>query len=139
MVCYYSDIEIKTKGEVDIVDITDEIQRTIEKSKIRNGIVCVFVNGSTGAVTTIEYEPGLKKDFPRIMEKLVPKEDHYAHHETWHDDNGHSHIRASLIGSSICIPVKDGNLIHGTWQQVVFIELDTRPRQRKIAIQIVGD
>jgi len=136
---YYNEIQVKTKGEVDILDITNNIQRIISESTFQSGIVCVFVIGSTGAVTTIEYEPGLIKDLPRALEKIAPKKDHYDHHETWHDDNGHSHVRASLMRPSITLPFKDGKLIHGTWQQIVFVELDTRPRNRIISVQVVGE
>jgi secondary thiamine-phosphate synthase enzyme len=136
---YYDEINIETKGEVDIVDITDDIQNLVKKSKIKNGIVCVFVPGSTGSITTIEYESGLMKDLPRALQKIAPKGEHYYHHETWHDDNGHSHVRASLMGPSITIPIKNGNLVHGTWQQIVFVELDTSPRNRDISVQIVGE
>lgn len=139
MTVFYDEINIKTKGEVDIVDITDEIQSKVEKSGLKQGIVCVFVKGSTGAVTSTEYEPGLKKDIPRILERIAPKEEYYSHHETWHDDNGHSHVRASLIGPSLTIPFIDGKIIHGTWQQFVFVELDTTPRDRNIIVQIVGE
>jgi len=139
MSVFYEEINLKTKGEVDILDITSEIQNVIDKSKINNGLVCVFVPGSTGTITTIEYEPGLKKDFPRALQKIAPKGEYYNHHETWHDDNGHSHVRASLMGPSVTIPVKDGNLLHGTWQQIVFVELDTSPRNRKIIVQIIGE
>jgi len=139
MSVYYGEIGIQTRGEVDIVDITEDVQTVITKSKIKDGIVCVFVKGSTGTVTTIEYEPGLMKDLPRALEKIAPKGIHYDHHETWHDDNGHSHVRASLMGPSTTLPIKHGKLVHGTWQQVVFVELDTRPRQRNVIVQIVGE
>jgi len=135
----HSEILLSTRGEVDIIDITEEIQEKITKSKIKNGIVCIFVPGSTGGITTIEYEPGLKKDIPIALEKIAPKKQYYHHHETWHDDNGHSHVRASLIGPSITIPLIDGKAIHGTWQQIVFIEFDTRARQRNIHVQIMGE
>jgi len=139
MSIYYDEINVSTNGEVDIIDITDDVQKIVNKSKIKSGIVCAFVKGSTGAITTIEYEPGLMKDLPRALQKIAPKGEHYDHHETWHDDNGHSHVRASLIGPSITIPIKDGKLIHGTWQQIVFVELDTRPRGRSVIVQIVGE
>ena len=139
MSVFYDEIKIKTKGEVDILDITSDIQKVIDKAKINNGLVCIFVPGSTGTITTIEYEPGLKKDFPRALQKIAPKGEYYNHHETWHDDNGHSHVRASLMGPSVTIPVKDGNLLHGTWQQIVFVELDTSPRNRKIIVQLIGE
>lgn len=139
MSIYYDELNVETSGEVDIVNITDDVQRIVSKSKIKDGIACIFVPGSTGSVTTIEYEPGLKKDLARVLQKIAPNGEHYDHHETWHDDNGHSHVRASLIGPSITIPLKNGKLLHGTWQQIVFVELDTQPRDRKIIVQIVGE
>jgi len=139
MSVYYGEVNIETNGDVDIVDITSDVQDVISKSKIKDGIVCVFVPGSTGSITSIEYEPGLMKDFPRVLEKIAPKDIHYDHHETWHDDNGHSHVRASLMGPSTAFPIKNGKLIHGTWQQIVFVELDTGPRHRNIIVQIVGE
>jgi secondary thiamine-phosphate synthase enzyme len=136
---YYSEINVRTNGEVDIIDITSQIQDIVKKSKIKNGIACIFVPGSTGSITTIEYEPGLKKDFPRALQKIAPKGEHYDHHETWHDDNGHSHVRASLMGPSMNVPILDNKIIHGTWQQIVFVELDTSPRNRNLIVQIVGE
>jgi secondary thiamine-phosphate synthase enzyme len=136
----YSDvININTKGESDIIDITKSIQKSVKNSNIREGIICIFVPGSTGTITTIEYEPGLKKDFPDALNRIAPKNIEYKHHETWHDDNGRSHVKASLMGPSLNLPITEGRVIHGTWQQLVFIELDTRPRDRKIIIKIVGD
>ena len=136
---YCGEVNVETNGDVDIVDITSDVQDVISKSKIKDGIVCVFVPGSTGSITSIEYEPGLMKDFPRALEKIAPKGIHYDHHETWHDDNGHSHVRASLMGPSTTFPIRNGKLIHGTWQQLVFVELDTGPRHRNIIVQIVGE
>jgi len=139
MSVFSDEINIQTKGEVDIVDITSDVTEVVNKSKIKDGIACVFVSGSTGALTTIEYEPGLIQDLPRALERIVPKNINYKHHETWHDDNGHSHVRASLVGPSLTIPINNGKLIYGTWQQLVFIELDTRSRNRIIFVQIVGE
>jgi len=139
MSVYYEEVNVETNGEVDIIDITSDIQNIVNKSKIKDGITCVFVPGSTGAITTIEYEPGLMKDLPRALQKIAPKGEHYDHHETWHDDNGHSHVRSSLMGPSVTIPIKNGRLLHGTWQQIVFVEFDTRPRNRNIIVQIVGE
>ena len=136
---YSDEINIKTDGEVGILDITGEIQNIVDKSKLNDGIACIFVPGSTGAITTIEYEPGLMKDLPRALETIAPKGIYYNHHETWHDDNGHSHVRASLMGPSITVPFQNKKLVHGTWQQIVFVELDTRPRNREIIVQIVGE
>ena len=132
-------IKLDTKGETDIIDITSKVRTLLSETKLKNGVVTIFVPGSTGTLTTIEYEPGLMKDLPRALQKIVPKGEHYDHHETWHDDNGHSHVRASLMGPSITIPIKNGNLLHGTWQQIVFVEFDTRPRNRNIIVQIVGE
>ena len=139
MAVFSDEISLSTKGEVDIIDITGQIQESINKSNLKDGIICAYVPGSTASITTIEFEPGLLKDFPRALEKIAPKKDYYNHHETWHDDNGHSHVRASLMGPSVSLPFKNCKLIHGTWQQIVFIEMDTNPRQRKIIIQIVGE
>ncbi|MGB9727110.1 MAG: secondary thiamine-phosphate synthase enzyme YjbQ [Nitrososphaeria archaeon] len=132
-------LELDSKGENHIIDLTPHIIRELEKTKVTKGIVTVFVPGSTGAVTTLEYEPGLIKDLPSILERIVPKNIYYAHEETWHDGNGHSHVRASLIGPSLTIPFVDRKLLLGTWQQVVFLELDIRPRRRKIVLQIIGE
>jgi len=139
MSVYTAEINIKTDGEVDIVDITKDIQTQVNKSNIKNGIVCVFVPGSTGTITTIEYEPGLMKDLPKALQRIAPKGEYYNHHETWHDDNGHSHVRASIMGPGISIPIINGRIIHGTWQQIVFVELDTSPRNRNLIVQIVGE
>jgi secondary thiamine-phosphate synthase enzyme len=132
-------IEIKSKGENDMVDITDQALKAIFESKLENGIVTIFVSGSTAAVTTMEYEPGLRTDFPIMLNRIIPKDIEYKHDETWQDGNGHSHVRASLIGPSLTVPFKDRNLILGTWQQIVFCELDTRSRERRITLQIIGE
>lgn len=139
MTVFHEEIVIKTHGEGDILDITEKVQQVIHQSKIQNGIACLFIPGSTGAITTLEYEPGLLQDLPRALERVAPKGIPYNHHETWHDDNGHSHVRASLLGPSLTVPIQDGTLIHGTWQQIVFLELDTQPRKRTIIVQIVGE
>lgn len=132
-------IEIKTSGRNDVVDITVEIQKRIRASRIVNGSVLLFVPGSTGALTTIEYEPGLIQDLPELMEKLVPEKEAYSHDETWHDGNGHSHLRATLIGPSLTIPIADRKPLLGTWQQVVLLEFDNRPRERRIVVQVTGE
>jgi len=139
MSVHCDEINIETNGEADIVDITSKVQKVITISKIKNGIACIFVPGSTGTITTIEYEPGLMKDLPRALEKIAPRDIYYDHHETWHDDNGRSHVKASIMGPSSTFPIKNGKLIHGTWQQLVFIELDTTPRNRNIIVHIVGE
>lgn len=132
-------IQLRSKGEMDIIDITDQASRAIEESKIGNGLITVFVSGSTAAVTTIEYEPGLKYDFPEMLSRVAPKDIEYKHDNTWHDGNGHSHVRASLIGPSLTIPIVEGNMSLGTWQQIVLLEMDTRPRNRNIILQLIGE
>ncbi len=132
-------IKIKTKGENDILDLTGKIDAKIKESKISDGIVTVFVVGSTGALTTIEYEPGLLKDFPDMLARIAPNDIDYEHEKRWHDGNGRSHVKASLIGPSLTVPISNGDLILGTWQQIVFVELDTRQREREIILQIIGE
>ncbi|MGD1835907.1 MAG: secondary thiamine-phosphate synthase enzyme YjbQ [Nitrososphaeraceae archaeon] len=132
-------IELNSNGENDIINITSDVKNIVYNSKLKNGIVVLFVEGSTASITTIEYEPGLIKDFPRMLERIVPKEIDYEHNNTWHDGNGHSHTRASLIGPSLTIPVINSELSLGIWQQIVFLEMDIRARKRKIVIQLMGE
>jgi secondary thiamine-phosphate synthase enzyme len=132
-------IRIQTKKENDVVDLTDSVREILEKSKLMIGFATVFLTGSTGAITTIEYEPGLIQDFSTMLQRVIPKDIEYEHEKMWHDGNGHSHIRASLIGPSLTIPVMNGELALGTWQQVVFVEMDTRPRERNIIVQLLGE
>ncbi|HYA84728.1 MAG TPA: secondary thiamine-phosphate synthase enzyme YjbQ [Candidatus Bathyarchaeia archaeon] len=132
-------IQIRSRGENDMIDITRSISKAVEDSKIKYGIVTVFVAGSTAAVTTIEYEPGLRIDFPNMLSRIAPKNLEYEHDKTWHDGNGHSHVRASLVGASLTIPFKDSRLLLGTWQQIVIVEMDIRQRERNIILQIMGE
>jgi len=132
-------ISLKTKGEIDMVDITADVVGVVENRQIKNGTATVFVPGSTASVTTIEYEPGLLTDFPALLEKIAPRNAPYEHEKRWHDGNGHSHVRASLIGPSLTVPIKDGKLTLGTWQQLVLVELDTRSRSRELIVQIIGE
>jgi secondary thiamine-phosphate synthase enzyme len=132
-------ISIKTKGEVDIIDLTDKVEEAIENSGLKKGIVTIFMPGSTGALTTIEYEPGLLEDLPAAFERLAPRNISYEHEKRWHDGNGHSHVRASLLGPSLTVPFNDAKLILGTWQQIVFIEFDVRSRARNLVVQIIGE
>lgn len=134
-----SKIQITSKKENEIIDITYQVSKIVEESKIESGAVIVFVVGSTAAITTIEYEQGLQKDFPEMLSRLAPKDVEYAHDNAWHDGNGHSHVRASLIGPSLAIPIIEGRLTLGTWQQIVLVEMDTRPRERKIILQVIGE
>jgi len=132
-------IKISSKSENDIIDITKKVADAISESGISNGIITVFVSGSTGAITTIEYEPGLVKDFPDLLSRIAPDDINYEHEEMWHDGNGRSHVKASLVGPSLTIPFQDGELLLGTWQQIIFLELDTRARTRTLVLQIIGE
>ena len=132
-------IQVKSRGENDMIDMTKQTSRLLEESKLDEGMVTVFVSGSTAAVSTIEYEPGLINDFPDMLSRVVPNDIEYKHDETWQDGNGHSHVRASLIGPSLTIPFKDGELMLGKWQQIVLFEMDTRQRTREIIVQIIGE
>ncbi len=133
-------IERRTDGDDHIVDITDELQALVHESGIGVGQLTAMVVGSTAALTTIEFEPGLvHHDIAAALERLAPRAGTYEHEKMWHDDNGHSHVRASLIGPSLALPVVGGALPLGTWQQVVLIDLDTRPRERRVIVNIVGD
>jgi len=131
-------IACSTRGQDDIVDLTGKIAACVAASGLREGQVTVCVTGSTAAVTTIEYEPGLVKDMAEAYDKLAPAGDDYAHHATWGCDNGSSHVRAALQGPSLVVPFVDGRLVLGTWQQVVLAEFDTRPRDRKVVLQLIG-
>ena len=133
-------IKVKTGGNCDIVDITEQVSNTIADSGVSNGTVTVFNVGSTAGITTTEYEPGLvNHDIAAAFEKIAPRAGRYEHKETWHDDNGHSHVRAALLGPSLSVPVVDGRLALGTWQQIVLVDFDTRPRTRTVVCQIVGE
>jgi secondary thiamine-phosphate synthase enzyme len=131
-------LHLDVKADVDIKDITSQVQDAVRDSGVKNGIVTIFVPGSTGTVSTMEYEPGLLKDIPRALEVIAPSNIDYEHHKTWHDDNGKSHVRATIMGPSIVVPIVDGRAVHGTWQQIVFINLDTRARRREVILQIMG-
>lgn len=139
MVTFTETVTVRSKRELDMINITPELEKLVSKSQLKVGICHVFVAGATGALIAIEYEPGLKKDFPDMLERITPPELYYAHHETWHDDNGRGHVRASLIGPDITLPIRDGRLIHGTWQQISFIELDTHGRNRELIVTLIGD
>lgn len=135
---FTSYLVLKTKGNADIIDITDKVQKQIEDSNLKEGHVTLFVPGSTGGLTTMEFEPNLAKDLKEVFERIAPENMEYAHHRTWGDYNGHSHIRASLLGPSLTIPFKEKKLTLGTWQQIVFIDFDTSSRTRKLSLQIIG-
>jgi secondary thiamine-phosphate synthase enzyme len=132
-------IEVRTRGEGEVIDITREVGRAVARSGVTNGIATVFVVGSTAGVTTVEFEPGLVTDLGTLFERIAPRNMGYAHNARWGDGNGHSHVRASLLGPSITLPFSQGRLLLGQWQQVVLIDFDNRPRQRELVVQVVGD
>lgn len=129
----------KTQGYCDIIDITAKVQGQIQKEKIHRGLATLFVSGSTAALTTIEYEPGLVEDLKELLERFIPSNKKYHHDDRWGDDNGFSHLRAALLGPSLQIPIESGRLLLGTWQQIVLLDFDNRPRTREIMIQIMGE
>ena len=133
------EIKLETNGDGDMKDITDSIAGAVKESGISSGIVTAFVPGSTAGLTTIEYEPGLLKDLPKLMEKLIPSNITYHHDETWHDGNGFSHLRSAIIGTGVTVPFVNGQLTLGTWQQVTFCEFDNRARSRTVVCQLMGD
>lgn len=135
---YRKHLKLQTAGHGDMHDLSDQVLRIVEHSGVKNGLVNVFVVGSTGAVGTIEYEPGLQADLPRTLDRLVPPSREYDHEQAWHDGNAHSHLQATLLGPSLTIPIEGGGLVLGTWQQVVFMECDTRPRERTLVVTVLG-
>jgi secondary thiamine-phosphate synthase enzyme len=132
-------ISIHTKGHGDMHDITDEVTDIVNASGIKMGVVNVFNVGSTAAVGTIEFEPGLQRDLPNILDHLIPPSRSYGHEQAWHDGNGHSHLQATLLGPSLTIPIAEGRLILGTWQQIFHLECDVRGRQRTIVLTAMGE
>lgn len=132
-------IKLNTKGDTDIINITDHVAAALSKTGLSDGVVTVFVSGSTGALTTVEYEPGLVQDLKAFFEKITPKIGSYEHNTRWHDGNGYAHVRASLLGPSVSVPFAKGLLMLGTWQQIIFIDFDNRPRSRELIVQIMGE
>ncbi len=132
-------LEVSTRGDDHVVDLTRMVASALASGSIRDGLACVFVVGSTAAITTTEYEPGLAThDLAAALERLAPRDGRYLHEETWHDDNGHAHVRASLIGPSLTLPLVGGRLALGQWQQIVLIDSDTRARRREVVVQVLG-
>jgi len=136
---YQQRISVNTKGHGHMQDITEQVAKTVSGSGVKTGIVNVFNIGSTAAVGTIEFEPGLQGDMPAILDKLIPPSRSYGHEQTWHDGNGHSHLQATLLGASLTVPIADGKLALGTWQQIFHLECDVRGRQRTVLVTVVGD
>jgi len=132
-------ITLQTKGECNIIDITPQVEQEVAQSGIKNGAATLFVAGSTAGISTIEFEPGLISDFQGMWERNVPKNITYNHDRRWGDGNGHSHVRASLLGASLVVPFNDKKLTLGTWQQLVLVDFDNRPRSRQIIVQIMGE
>ena len=132
-------IKLSTKGDTDIIDVTGKVSDIVSKSGLNSGTVLVFVSGSTGGLTTVEYEPGLVQDLKNYFEKIAPKSAEYQHNMRWHDGNGYSHVRASFLGPDISIPFIKGRMTLGTWQQIIFIDFDNRPRTRELVVQITGE
>lgn len=132
-------VKVDTRGSGDFIDITKDLSRILDDSKVMNGTVTVFISGSTAGITTFEYEPGLTRDLKEFYEKLAPSAAHYHHDDTWGDANGFSHVRAALTGPSLTIPFENGRLLLGTWQQVVVAEFDNRPRKREVVVHIMGE
>jgi len=139
MVVESKSVSLHTHREGEIVDITSKVQAILERGNLSDGVAFLFVPGSTGALTTIEYEPGLLTDFPASLDRLIPREIPYEHEKHWHDGNGHSHVRASMIGPDLFVPFEKRHLMLGTWQQIVFVELDVRPRDRIVLVQLMGE
>lgn len=138
MVANY-EVGFKSQGRIDVINIQKEMEHCLVKSGIQNGLITAFVPGSTAGLSTVEYEPGLVRDIKDFFGELIPYGKAYAHHNTWHDDNGSSHLQATLMGPSLAIPVVDGHMTLGTWQQPILVDFDTRPRTRRLVVQVVGE
>lgn len=136
---YQEEIRIETTGHRDIHDITADVAGVVGASGIRTGTVNVFNVGSTACIGTVEFEPGLARDIPEMLDKLIPPGAHYGHEQAWHDGNGHSHMQATLMGPSLTVPVLGGELVLGTWQQIFHLECDVKPRSRRIVVTVLGE
>ena len=133
------EIHLSTRGHCDIQDVTSQVAQAVKDSGLRAGIVTVFCPGATGGLTTIEYESGALADLKQVFDEIAPPDRDYRHHLRWGDDNGHSHVRAALMGPSLTVPFVEGELTLGTWQQIVFLDFDTRPRSRRLVLQVMGE
>jgi secondary thiamine-phosphate synthase enzyme len=133
------ELTVETTKHGQMHDITGAVAAIVKESKVRTGLVHIFNIGSTAAIGTIEFEPGLRKDLPNILDRLIPPSTSYGHEQAWHDGNGHSHLQATLLGPSLTVPIRDGDLILGTWQQIFHIECDIRPRQRTVVVTVMGE
>jgi len=133
------ELRLNTQGDCDVLDVTGEVAQVVRESGLKAGTATIFCPGSTGGLTTIEYESGVVADLEQVLDEIVPPDRDYRHHLRWGDDNGHAHVRAALIGPSLTVPFVDGRLTLGTWQQIVFCDFDTRPRSRRLVVQIIGE
>ena len=131
--------QVETNGHTDVLDITPQVSQALSASELKNGILTCFIGGSTAGITTIEYEEGLKRDLPELWEELVPSNRRYHHDATWGDANGYAHLRSSLVGTSFTVPFVEGRMLLGTWQQIVFLDFDNRPRRREVIVQLMGE
>jgi secondary thiamine-phosphate synthase enzyme len=136
---FQEQLTISTGGHGDMHDLTEQVAAVVGRSRVRTGIVHVFTVGSTAAVGTIEFEPGLQKDLPATLDRLMPPSREYGHEQAWHDGNGHSHLQATLLGPELTVPVGQGRLLLGTWQQIVHLECDIRARQRQVVVTVMGE
>ena len=136
---YQREIHLQTSQHHEMHDLTGDVARIVAESRVRAGLVQVFNVGSTGAIGTIEFEPGLEQDLPAALERLMPPSRDYGHEQAWHDGNGHSHLQATTLGPSLTVPVKDGQLVLGTWQQIFHLECDIKPRRRTVAVTVMGE
>ena len=136
---HQDEIRLETTGHRDIHEITSDVKKTVQRSDVSTGTVHIFNIGSTGTIGTIEFEPGLEIDYPEMLDRLIPQGKEYKHEETWHDGNGHSHLQATLAGAGLTIPVNNGGLLLGTWQQIFHLECDVKPRSRRIIITVHGE
>lgn len=132
-------LPLASRGHADVHEITDQVARHVAQSGLKNGTVTVFCPSSTSGVTTIEYEPGAVSDLKRLFDEIVPPSRDYAHNARWDDGNGHSHVRASLLGPSLTVPFVDGRLTLGTWQQIIYVDFDNKPRRRELILQVIGE
>lgn len=136
---FQREIPIRTSGHGDMHDLTDRVAAAVAESRVRTGTVTIFNVGSTAAIGTIEFEPGLERDLPEILNQLIPPSRNYGHEQAWHDGNGHSHLQATFLGPSLSVPIAGGKLVLGTWQQIFHLECDVRARQRTLVITVVGE
>ena len=136
---YQREIQLKTSGHREMHDLTGEVTRIVSESRVRSGVAQIFNVGSTGAIGTIEFEPGLKQDLPAMLDKLLPPSRDYGHELAWHDGNGHSHLQATMLGPALTVPIREGGLVLGTWQQIFHLECDIKPRQRTIMVTVTGE